>query len=196
MVNPNFESMLGNSSNEQANAGSPMPDKDNGASDGNATPTSSESMTPQPFEVVLVTDDVSEGEAPATEDKIGDSSARDSDSASPSQQQNQQKTKESNETKSFLRVRSIAELQRMRIHLCAVCGQSFDTLPAFEQHSKTHEAVAKPKRATPPMAVPLTRRSSGNAPSPLITQLQQQFQRLPNGQLSPNQAGKHTFYYT
>ena len=173
-----------------------MPDEETGTSDGNATPTSSEFVTPQPFEVVFLADDFSEGEELSAEDKIGDSGARNSDSASPSQQQNQQKTKESNETTSLLRVRSIADLQQKETHLCAVCGQSFDTLPTFEQHSKTHEAGDKLKRATLPTLVPIIRTSLANVSSPLIPQRQQQIQRLSNRKVSPNQAGKHTFYYT
>ncbi|XP_031783165.1 uncharacterized protein LOC100678834 isoform X1 [Nasonia vitripennis] len=192
MVNPNFESMLGTNNSSQSNVindASPAPDKGTSSSSGDVTPVSTESATPQPFEVVLLTDDLSEnsnGETNPANDQPAD------------QRQKTMESTENSSVKPFLRVRSIAELQKMKIHLCSVCGLSFDTPSAFEIHSQQHEASDEVGRATPvqmisPMISQANKETSSEPHNILITQMRQKLSSLStNGPSSPNNSDSRT----
>lgn len=209
MVNPNFETILVTNSNPRKSGisdDSSALEKETLSLSGDATPVSTDSLTPQPFEVVLVTDDVSEnsnGEISPTKNQsaVTDKISAENNVTAVNQRQKQQSMESTDSplAKPFLRVRSIAELQKIKIHLCSVCGLSFDSLSAFERHSQLHEGANEVGRATPvQMISPIVSQPNKEALSePHHTILAQMRQKLAiltaNGQLSPNNSGIESF---
>jgi hypothetical protein len=208
MVNPNFESLLGSNRSLQAgdsNNDNSLLDKDH--SGGTATPVSMDSLTPQPFEVVLVTDDLSENsncESPTINDRNRISVDKVVDLAHPASNKQKHQMTEAGEVSSaksskFLRVRSIAELQHMKIHLCSICGLSFDTPHAFDQHTRQHEMSGEINRMTPvQMISPMLAQGNKEINDPqsmLISQANQKMALLtPNGKEMTSTYGKTIFF--
>lgn len=168
-VNPNFESILTTTNSNQANGNStdtPNAEKSRPDGEGNATPAEVDTLTPQPFEVVLVTDELNENPNQDKEDGLD----------SLSDEQPPPQAPEIIETKSFLRVRSVAELQSIKIHLCSICGLNFDTPHAFEQHEKQHRGEvgrSTPVQMISPMLAPGSKETTNDPHNMLMSQMKQ-----------------------
>lgn len=190
MVNPEFESILGNSNSTSENS------TDKATSNTTDDRFPNQNMSPTPFEVVLLNDDLSDNsDDPAVIEKIENQSLENTRIAAASEKP--QETNDSSSAKPFLRVRSIAELQSIKVHECKICNIRFNTPRDLELHSQQHTSqslISELGRSTPmqkisPMVAKSNRKTISDLQTVLLNQTRQRMSSLlsPSGsQASPN----------
>ncbi|KAJ8675736.1 hypothetical protein QAD02_011522 [Eretmocerus hayati] len=172
-VNPEFDSMIGSEVTQSGDNASTS-----NAATNDALNLSESTSTIQPFEIVLLNDDASDNsngiDVLASDETNAEVSIP---KPQPVEQPPPQPRRESSETKSFLRVRSVAELQSIKIHECKICDLSFEKLEVYEQHMIQHQSVQEPQQLQQPLIPPS---------QPLQQTHQQQYRQL-NGTDPPTQ---------
>lgn len=161
MVNPEFESILGN--NNSASENSSDKPSSNSADESSAN----ENGSLAPFEIVLLTDDLSDNSVDTPVIEKVESIASTVDTTNSDTLEKPLETNDSAAAKTFLRVRSIAELQSIKVHDCKICNIKFNSPQELELHSQQHTSAATESgRSTPVQAIsPMNARSHRKATS-------------------------------
>ncbi|XP_014214029.1 uncharacterized protein LOC106643415 [Copidosoma floridanum] len=202
MVNPDFEFILGTNDNQTSDGSDSSSSNKNkdplNTSSGADKQSNTDVMSPQPFEIVLVTDEL--GDNASDDVPMNDILEPLTETASPVDQLQQtavtpdSSNDGSSSTKSFLRVRSVAELQQMKIH---------DSPQAFDGRQRVHDkdsgvssiaAGSEMGRDTPvQMITPMVMQNKQNAnETTLIAQLRHKLLLSSGGQGSSNNMGTRT----